>query len=70
MSAKQGPLVDVIAGLRPLHRTANVDDPVAFARLLTAVCKGARGLPVVFPVHPRTAKTLQSLVELDDLLCR
>ena len=25
------------------------------------MCKGARGLPVVFPVHPRTAKTLQGL---------
>jgi UDP-N-acetylglucosamine 2-epimerase (non-hydrolysing) len=44
-----------------LHRPANVDDPAAFARLLTAVCEGVRGLPVVFPVHPRTAKTLQSL---------
>jgi UDP-N-acetylglucosamine 2-epimerase (non-hydrolysing) len=44
-----------------LHRPANVDDPAAFARLLDAVCKGVRGLPVVFPVHPRTAKTLQAL---------
>ena len=44
-----------------LHRPANVDDPAAFERLLSAVCKGARGLPVVFPVHPRTAKTLQGL---------
>ena len=46
-----------------LHRPANVDDPAAFAHLLSAVCKGARGLPVVFPVHPRTAKTLQGLAE-------
>ena len=70
MSAGQGPLVDVIAGLQPLHRPANLDDSAAFARLLTAVCKGARGLPGVFSVHPRTAKALQSLVELDDLPCR
>lgn len=44
-----------------LHRPANVDDPVAFARLLAAVCNHVRGLPVVFPVHPRTAKTLQGI---------
>ena len=46
-----------------VHRPANVDDPAAFARLLSAVCNGARGLPVVFPVHPRTAKTLRGLAE-------
>jgi UDP-N-acetylglucosamine 2-epimerase (non-hydrolysing) len=44
-----------------LHRPANVDDPVGFARLIAAVCEAARGLPVVFPVHPRTAKTLAAL---------
>lgn len=42
-----------------LHRPANVDDASGFARLLDAVTGGTRGLPVVFPVHPRTAKTLQ-----------
>ncbi|OYU68446.1 MAG: UDP-N-acetylglucosamine 2-epimerase (non-hydrolyzing), partial [Burkholderiales bacterium PBB5] len=44
-----------------LHRPANVDDPAAFARLLSAVGQAVRGLPVVFPVHPRTAKTLANL---------
>jgi UDP-N-acetylglucosamine 2-epimerase (non-hydrolysing) len=44
-----------------LHRPANVDDPEAFARLLRAVGGAVRGLPVVFPVHPRTAKTLANL---------
>lgn len=44
-----------------LHRPANVDDPAAFSRLLDAVCSSVQGLPVVFPVHPRTAKTLQGL---------
>ena len=56
------------AGLQPggyfvmtLHRPANVDDPAGFARLLNAVGEAVRGLPVVFPVHPRTAKTLAML---------
>ncbi len=44
-----------------LHRPANVDKGDAFARLLKAIGEGARGLPVLFPVHPRTAKTLRDL---------
>lgn len=44
-----------------LHRPANVDDPTGFARLLAAVAESTRGLPVVFPVHPRTAKTLAAM---------
>ncbi|HMW18363.1 MAG TPA: UDP-N-acetylglucosamine 2-epimerase (non-hydrolyzing) [Accumulibacter sp.] len=47
-----------------LHRPANVDASGDFARLLTAVAEGSRGLPVVFPVHPRTAKTLRAIAEL------
>ena len=44
-----------------LHRPANVDAPDTLARLLAAVHQGARGRPVVFPVHPRTRRTLQAL---------
>jgi UDP-N-acetylglucosamine 2-epimerase (non-hydrolysing) len=44
-----------------LHRPANVDGAGGFARLLQAIGQGTRGMPVIFPVHPRTAKTLQSL---------
>jgi UDP-N-acetylglucosamine 2-epimerase (non-hydrolysing) len=56
------------AGLQPgrffvmtLHRPANVDESAAFARLIDAVGQATRGLPVVFPVHPRTAKVLATL---------
>ncbi len=59
------------AGLAPggyfvvtLHRPANVDEGGAFIRLLNAIAGGARGLPVVFPVHPRTAKTLRALGDI------
>ena len=38
-----------------------MDEGAAFARLLAAIGEGTRGLPVVFPVHPRTAKTLRDL---------
>jgi UDP-N-acetylglucosamine 2-epimerase (non-hydrolysing) len=47
-----------------LHRPANVDQGDAFLRLLAAIGEGTRGLPVVFPVHPRTAKTLRDLNEV------
>lgn len=47
-----------------LHRPANVDTREGFSRLLTAICEGTRELPVVFPVHPRTAKTLQAITPL------
>jgi UDP-N-acetylglucosamine 2-epimerase (non-hydrolysing) len=41
-----------------LHRPANVDDPVRLNAMLAAIGGGCRGLPVIFPVHPRTAKSL------------
>jgi UDP-N-acetylglucosamine 2-epimerase (non-hydrolysing) len=44
-----------------LHRPTNVDDVSGFERLITAVGAAARGLPVVFPVHPRTAKAWAAL---------
>jgi UDP-N-acetylglucosamine 2-epimerase (non-hydrolysing) len=44
-----------------LHRPANVDGERNLAALLAAIAHGARGLPVVFPVHPRTAKTLRGI---------
>ena len=44
-----------------LHRPSNVDALASFERLLRAIGEGARGLPVVFPVHPRTAKTLEAV---------
>jgi UDP-N-acetylglucosamine 2-epimerase (non-hydrolysing) len=47
-----------------LHRPANVDGAAELARLLGAILEGTRGMPVVFPVHPRTAKTIKSLGHL------
>ncbi len=42
-------------GLVTLHRPSNVDDPMVFDRLLGALGELSRELPLVFPVHPRTA---------------
>ncbi len=47
-----------------LHRPANVDGIGQLQSMLSAIGEGCRGLPVVFPVHPRTAKTLKALPDL------
>ncbi len=47
-----------------LHRPANVDRGGGFSQLLKAIGQGARNLPVVFPVHPRTAKILNEIADI------
>jgi UDP-N-acetylglucosamine 2-epimerase (non-hydrolysing) len=41
-----------------LHRPDNVDDPEQLARLVAALGEVGRDVPVLFPVHPRTARVL------------
>lgn len=47
-------------GVVTLHRPANVDRREALAGLLAALGEAARRLPLVWPVHPRTAARLAS----------
>jgi UDP-N-acetylglucosamine 2-epimerase (non-hydrolysing) len=44
-----------------LHRPSNVDGEKKLKTMLDAIILASRGIPVVFPVHPRTAKVIQSL---------
>jgi len=41
-----------------LHRPANVDQAEQLGALLHQIVEHTRGLPLVFPVHPRTARLL------------
>ena len=43
-----------------LHRPSNVDDPQALSRLIDVLMVTSRRLPIIFPVHPRTRKKLES----------
>jgi len=56
------------AGLQPqqylvmtLHRPANVDEEEHLALLINEIMRNNHGLPVIFPVHPRTAKQLERI---------
>jgi UDP-N-acetylglucosamine 2-epimerase (non-hydrolysing) len=44
-----------------LHRPSNVDDEEKLEALLEAIMAASAGLPVIFPVHPRTAKVLKKI---------
>lgn len=44
-----------------LHRPANVDSCTDFTRLLNELGVAARGLPIIFPVHPRTKKNIRKI---------
>jgi UDP-N-acetylglucosamine 2-epimerase (non-hydrolysing) len=43
-----------------LHRPNNVDDPTNLNRLLNEIIKSSDKLPLIFPVHPRTRKVINS----------
>ncbi len=42
-----------------LHRPSNVDKANQLKSLLKAIIKNSKGLPIIFPVHPRTAEVLR-----------
>lgn len=44
-----------------LHRPANVDDIGELDQFVRTIADNSRRLPVIFPVHPRTARTLAKL---------
>ncbi len=51
-----------------LHRPANVDDKEKLKELITEIIRSSQGIPVIFPVHPRTAKILETLaIEANNL---
>jgi UDP-N-acetylglucosamine 2-epimerase (non-hydrolysing) len=65
------PDIWTVIGLQPkryfvitLHRPVNVDEESKLKDLLTEIISNVGGLPIIFPVHPRTAKIL-STVHLD-----
>ena len=54
-------LPDGAYGLLTLHRPSNVDDPKTLTKLIAILERVGRDLPIVFPVHPRTAAQLRQI---------
>jgi len=46
-----------------LHRPANVDEESKFKELLEEIITSSQGVPIIFPVHPRTAKIIDTLLK-------
>ena len=46
-------------GLLTLHRPSNVDNPQILKSLLTVLAEISEQLPLVFPIHPRTAAKIK-----------
>jgi len=44
-----------------LHRPANVDEETKLKSLIDEIVRGAEGMPIIFPVHPRTKKILKGI---------
>lgn len=44
-----------------MHRPANVDKTEKLKTMMDEIVKNVNGLPIVFPIHPRTAKIFSSL---------
>lgn len=44
-----------------LHRPSNVDEAEKLKHLIAEIVKQSSNLPVIFPVHPRTKKMMESL---------
>jgi UDP-N-acetylglucosamine 2-epimerase (non-hydrolysing) len=63
-------------GLKPggfatltLHRPSNVDDPATLRGILEALSEIGENIPIVFPMHPRTRKTVDQFGFSQHLSC-
>jgi UDP-N-acetylglucosamine 2-epimerase (non-hydrolysing) len=56
-------------GVVTLHRPSNVDDKATLTGIIQALTEISRELPLIFPIHPRTKKTLDAFnIQLPDTI--
>ena len=51
-----------------MHRPANVDEEAHLKALMEQIITNVHGLPIIFPIHPRTAKIFYNLWGNEELL--
>ena len=44
-----------------LHRPSNVDEKKILKNIINEIMINSDGIPIIFPVHPRTAEKLELL---------
>lgn len=49
-----------------IHRAGNTDDPRRLQAIVGGLCEIGKEIPVVFPVHPRTGKAMESYGLLEE----
>jgi UDP-N-acetylglucosamine 2-epimerase (non-hydrolysing) len=54
-------------GVVTLHRPSNVDDPLALETIVEKLCEIAKEVQLIFPLHPRTKRWLDSGASADRL---
>lgn len=52
-----------------MHRPANVDEEFKLKEMMNEITANVNGMPIVFPIHPRTAKVFNDLGISADNLC-
>jgi UDP-N-acetylglucosamine 2-epimerase (non-hydrolysing) len=62
--AEQRPIPEGRYGVVTLHRPSNVDEETQFRAVMSAIDRVAQELPLIFPVHPRTAAKAAALTGL------
>jgi len=54
-------LVDQNYAVMTLHRPANVDQEYKLKALIQEIADNSNGIPLIFPIHPRTAKVFDAI---------
>jgi UDP-N-acetylglucosamine 2-epimerase len=50
-----------------LHRPSNIDDKDTLRGIMEALIRISEDMPVIFPAHPRTKKTIESFGMMDQI---
>ncbi len=47
-----------------LHRPSNVDKSIIFTKIIKSICQNTNNIPLIFPIHPRSKKSLKNIEDI------